>query len=88
MEFTPEQLRILEKGLKKMFNSLNINVTTRMVNTSEKSVSLYIKFNDRDARTVRISSHKPVRSQEHYVNIFVPSSKEWDKLKEIENDID
>jgi hypothetical protein len=68
--FTRAELKALNKGLTTMFEELGISVTTRMVSTSKKSISLYIKFNDREMRTIRISTHKPVFSQIKYLNIY------------------
>lgn len=70
MNFTPEQLQILKQGFEEIFKELDIDVTITKVNTSKRSQSVYIKFNDRIAKTIRISSHKPVYSQMKYINIY------------------
>jgi hypothetical protein len=68
--FTREELVALRKGLTQMFEELGIKVHMKTVKTSKKSVSLYIRFVDRDMRMIRISSHKPVFSQLEYINIY------------------
>ena len=68
--FTKLQIQALAEGFDEIFKELDIRVDVDVVETSKRSVSLYIKFNDRIARTVRLSTHKPNYSQKDYINIY------------------
>lgn len=66
-----KELRIIKEGLKEMFEGIDIDVTIRVIKTSERSSSLYIYFNDLPAKPVRISNHPPSGKQKDiFINIF------------------
>lgn len=68
--FTNSQIQALAEGFDEIFKELDIKANVDVVKTSAKSMSVYIKFDDRVARTVRLSTHKPKYSQKDYINIY------------------
>ena len=70
--FDIHHLKALKIGLKDMLTEVGVDATVKIVKTSAASNSLYIHFNDRVARPVRISTHEPTAVQKAiFINIFI-----------------
>lgn len=70
--FELHHLQALKIGLKDMLTEVGVDATVKIVKTSKASISLYVHFNDRVARPMRISTHEPTAVQKSiFINIFI-----------------